>query len=110
MPTETIRDLDAARRAIGDHDRVFLFKHSPICPVSAHAKAEWDAFVAAHPDAPTLFVDVVGDKPVARGLAEIVGVPHQSPQAILFEGGRATWDRSHHEITADALGKAWAAS
>lgn len=108
MPTETIRDLDAFGEALRRHPRVVLFKHSPICPVSSHAKGEWDAFVAAHPDVPTLFVDVVGDKPVARGLATQVGVPHQSPQAILFADGEARWDRSHHEITAEALAAAWA--
>ncbi len=107
MSTEMIHDLDAFQSALEQHPRVLLFKHSPICPVSSHAKREWDAFLGSHPDVPTLFVDVVGDRPVARELAGLVGVVHQSPQAILFVDGQATWDRSHHEITVDSLTAAW---
>ena len=54
-----------------------------------------------------LFVDVIADRPLARGLAADVGVPHQSPQAILFVDGRPVWDRSHGSITAEALAEAW---
>lgn len=107
MNTESIHDLEAFGAALRRHERVVLFKHSPRCPVSTAARAEWDAFVAAHPDVPTLFVDVVADRPVARGLAEACGVAHASPQAILFEQGSPSWDASHHHITAETLAAAW---
>jgi bacillithiol system protein YtxJ len=82
------------------------FKHSFACPISAAAHAEWLRFTAAHPELPTLFVDVIADRAVARGLANECGVPHASPQAILFRNGRAVWNASHGAITAEALARA----
>lgn len=105
---EVLHDIESWQSALQRHPAVMLFKHSPICPVSAAAHTEWQAFTAAHPDVPTLFVDVVGDKPVARGIADRCGVTHASPQAILFKGGAPVWDRSHHKITEDSLAAAWA--
>lgn len=106
MPTESIHDLAEWRAAVARHPAVMLFKHSPICPVSAAALREWRAFTAAHPELPTLFVDVIADRAVARGLAAECGVPHASPQAILFRSGRPAWNASHGNITADALARA----
>ncbi len=103
MPTTSLHDLPAFRAALAKHPALMLFKHSPICPVSARALREWQAFTAAHPELPTLFVDVVADRGVARGLAEECGVAHQSPQAILFRNGQAAWHASHDGITAESL-------
>ena len=80
-----------------------LFKHSPICPISAKALSEWERFLQLRKDLHTLFVDVIADRSVARELAREWGVPHQSPQAILFKDGRRVWDASHDGITAEAL-------
>ena len=55
-------------------------------------------------------VDVIADRPVARGLAQECGIAHASPQAILFRGGRPVWDASHEAITAAALSAAWGAA
>jgi len=103
MTTETLHDLDAFRSALARHRALLLFKHSPICPVSAAALEEWQAFSRALPDFPRLFVDVIADRAVARALAGECGVAHQSPQAILFRDGRAVWHASHHAITAREL-------
>ena len=75
--------------------------------MSAAAHREWEAFRVARPDVPTLIVDVIADRSVARGLGEACGVKHQSPQAILFRDGRPTWDASHGGITAESLDAAW---
>lgn len=88
--------------------RVLLFKHSPICPISTAARAAFELFRAAHPDAVTGFVNVVAERTVARGLAERCGVQHESPQAILFEAGVPTWHASHDAITPESLAAAWA--
>jgi bacillithiol system protein YtxJ len=108
MSNETLHDLERFRAALERRPKLLLFKHSPICPVSADALGEWQAFRDAHPDAPTLFVDVIADRSVARGIAQACGVPHQSPQAILFRDGAAVWDASHGAITAAGLAEAWA--
>lgn len=103
MSTESLHDIDAWRAAIRRHAVVMLFKHSPICPVSAEALTEWERFLKLRPELPTLFVDVIADRAVARGLAQECGVAHQSPQAILFKDGRPVWHASHGAITAEAL-------
>lgn len=108
MPETMLHDLAAFARALQTTPRVLLFKHSPACPISAAARVQYDAFRADRPDVPTLFVDVIVDREVARGLAASCGVRHESPQAILFEQGRAVWHASHGAITRDTLHAAWA--
>lgn len=107
MSQTELHDMPGYEAALREHPRVLLFKHSPICPVSADALQQWERFRSAHPEAPTLFVDVIARRPVARGLATSCGVPHASPQAILFVGGEPVWNASHGAITAQALSTAW---
>jgi len=103
MSTETLHDLDSWRAALQRHPLVMLFKHSPICPASDAALDEWRRFRQMRPGLPALFVDVIADRTVARGLARECGVAHESPQAILFRLGRPVWSASHGAITAEAL-------
>lgn len=107
MAHEVVHDLEEFERAL-QLPRVLLFKHSTACPISAAAHEQYQAFCSAHPDAPTVLVDVVADRATARGIAARCGVRHESPQAIVFEKGRATWHASHTAITAAALAAAWA--
>ncbi len=107
MTESALHSLDDYERAIAQ-PRVLLFKHSPVCPISAAAREHYEAFRKEHPDAPTAFVDVIDERATARGLAERCGVRHESPQAILFEAGRPVWHASHGAITAAALAAAWA--
>jgi bacillithiol system protein YtxJ len=87
---------------------VMLFKHSPTCAISTAARQQYEAFRRQHPDAPTIFVDVIAAGATARGIAERTGVRHESPQAILFDRGRVVWHASHEGVTAAALAGAWA--
>jgi bacillithiol system protein YtxJ len=108
MATTVLHDLGAYDRALAQ-PRVLLFKHSPVCPVSAAAKLAFDRFTQELPDVPALFVDVIADRAVARGIADHCGVRHESPQAILFENAAPVWSASHDAITLGALHAAWAA-
>ena len=109
MADQKLTNLAAYQTAI-QAPRVLLFKHSPICPISATARAEFEMFKVDHPDVPTLFVDVVGSRSLAREIAKLCGVEHESPQAILFTSGQATWHASHTAITKGSLEAAWAPS
>jgi len=106
MTTESLHTLETWRAAIARQPVLMLFKHSPICPVSARALREWQRFVEHHPEVPTAFVDVIADRTLARGLSQECGVPHQSPQAILFRAGRPAWNADHDDITAESLAAA----
>lgn len=110
MPQTVLHSLEDFEGGLSAHPRVLLFKHSPICPVSHAAHEQWERFRRKHPDVPTLFVDVIGDRAVARDLAAACGVPHASPQAILFTDGRPTWDASHGGILVETLQAAWDAA
>ncbi|HEX6882159.1 MAG TPA: bacillithiol system redox-active protein YtxJ [Planctomycetota bacterium] len=101
MPTRlrTPAELEAALAA----PRFLVFKHSPTCPISAEAFAEYEEWAASHPECPTAWIEVVQERPLARAVAERTGVKHESPQALLLEAGRVAWSASHSAITAAAL-------
>jgi len=83
-----------------------LFKHSPYCPTSARAFAEYQTFVEGR-DAPASgWIDVVAERDLARWVAELTGIRHQSPQALLFREGAVRWHESHYAITASSLAEA----
>lgn len=107
MAEQTLTDLSAFQAAIAQ-PRVLLLKHSPLCPISSTAHAEFKMFQLGHPDAATMFLNVVSKPMLARDIAQHCGVEHESPQAILFENGSATWNASHTAITVDSLAAAFA--
>jgi bacillithiol system protein YtxJ len=80
-----------------------VYKHSPICGVSASARQEVTRFAEANPGVPVYGVDVLNERGLSRGLAEALGVRHASPQAILLRGGSPVWVASHLGVTAAAL-------
>jgi len=104
-----ITDRDRLAEALGT-PRFLLFKHSHRCPISTRARAEYDAFVAAHPDVATGWIDVVADRELSLAAADETGVEHASPQALLLREGRAAWHASHFDITEAALEEAVAAA
>ncbi len=91
-----------------DAELYLLFKHSLVCPVSRWAFDEYEAFVKAHPEVATGWIDVRGQQEWSRWIAEKTGVVHQSPQALLIRGGKVIWDASHDEIRREALSEALA--
>lgn len=107
MTARTIRDLDSFQDAIRQ-PRVMLFKHSPTCPISTAAYAELGMFEVEHPDAAVVVINVLSEPVLAREIAGQCGVEHESPQAILFEAGKATWHASHAAITKASLEAAFA--
>jgi len=83
-----------------------LVKHSLVCPISARGFGEYEAFLEAHPDTPTGWIDVIGSRPLSLLTAERTGVKHESPQALVLKEGKAVWHASHLAITRDALAQA----
>ena len=100
-------DPAAARAQLeaASHARpVVVFKHSPICPVSDRALRQFRTFLGSLPPGRELgvaHVDVIAQRPLARGLTAALGVAHQSPQALWFEGGALAWHDSHGALTAE---------
>ena len=105
MPLAEITDEKALAAALAT-DRLLLFKHSPICPISARALTELHAFLAAHPDTASAWIDVVEQRPLSQRVVAETGLKHESPQAIALAGGQVVWHASHGAITREALAHA----
>jgi bacillithiol system protein YtxJ len=84
---------------------VVLFKHSTTCPISARAHRQMSQLSRAAVGDVALVV-VQTARPVSEEIARRTGVEHHSPQAIILRGGKAVWDASHFDITADAVERA----
>ena len=104
-PAAARAQLEAASRS----RPVVVFKHSPICPVSDRALRQFRKFLGDLPPARELgvaHVDVIAQRPLARGLTAALGVEHKSPQALWFEGGALAWHDSHGALTAERFARA----
>ncbi len=82
-----------------------LFKHSTTCPVSSRANARLNDYIESAGDSapPISLVKVIESRPVSNAIAERLHVTHQSPQIILVSDGKAAWNASHHNITANNI-------
>ncbi|WP_226566522.1 bacillithiol system redox-active protein YtxJ [Bacillus stratosphericus] len=87
-----------------NQDGTFVFfKHSLTCPISKAAFKEFEAFACAHGDVPTYFLEIQNTRELSAYVAEKTGVKHESPQALVFSGGKIKWHVSHSSITKEAL-------
>ncbi len=89
--------------ALGEHELIVVFKHSPTCPVSLYAHQEVSRFCADQPEVPVYLVSVRRRREVARHIAERTGITHESPQVLVFRRGQLIAAASHDDITADSL-------
>jgi bacillithiol system protein YtxJ len=85
--------------------RVFVFKHSTTCPISASAHRRVADYLAdkGEQGSTWFLVKVIESRPLSNAIAETYGVRHQSPQLLMIEGDTAVWDASHGAITAGAI-------
>lgn len=93
-------DDDGVDRMLGLPVAV-LYKHSPSCGASRWAMTEMERVADERPATPIFVVDVIRQRPLARRLADMLGVTHASPQVLLLEQGRAVWDGAHSNVRAD---------
>jgi bacillithiol system protein YtxJ len=106
----TPADADLALAASQQHP-VVIYKHSPICDLSADAIENVQEFLrSAAPDLDVRIVDVLTSRPASRHLEAITGVRHESPQVLVLRDGAVIWNASHRRITAGAVTDALARS
>lgn len=97
-PERALRAIQAASQ----ERPVLVFKHSPICSVSHRAEEELEAFLAdlgATRELAVARIDVIDQRPLARGLTAELHVQHESPQALWFAAGELVWHGSHGALT-----------
>lgn len=99
----TASDAEAAIAA-SEQLPVFIYKHSPICGLSDSAILQMEAF---RKDAASGFrfyqVDVVGSRRASQRIEALLGVRHESPQALLIWKSGCVWHGSHRAVHADRL-------
>lgn len=84
--------------------KVVLFKYSPTCSISLTVQEKWDAWAETAPEGLLLAqCDVLGARPAARGITTWLDILHQSPQALVLEGGKCLKQASHYTIDAKWL-------
>jgi bacillithiol system protein YtxJ len=86
--------------------KVVIYKHSNRCGISRNSLLEVRHFADTHPAVPVYIVDVVAQKPLARAIADRLGIRHASPQTIVLREGRPVWDASHFRISAPDIEEA----
>ena len=80
---------------------VLLFKHSSSCPISARAYSQMEGV-----ETPVSIVVVQQSRELSREIEQRTGVPHETPQALVLRDGRAVWNASHFDVTAQAVRQA----
>lgn len=87
---------------------LLVFKHSTTCPISANALKEYETYLNKEPrqDVDYYFVKVIESRDVSNKIADDLGVKHESPQAIVVEGKKEVWNKSHWDITQTGIRQA----
>jgi monothiol bacilliredoxin len=85
---------------------VIIFKHSTQCGISDQVYEEFTRFIKSADDIICGVVLVIEWRAVSDAIESMLGVRHESPQAILVKDGKPKWDASHWSITYDALTRA----
>ena len=98
-------DLEALFNPETGH-KTLLFKHSLICGTSSSALAEVLTFTENHQEARILLLEIQPFRELSNEIASRSGVPHRSPQALVFQEGQVIWHASHWQINSNTLAKA----
>lgn len=108
MESDAVRFIDAheALERVMASPVALLYKHSTRCGTSLRALLQVERFARAEPDVPVFGIDVIRQRELSDLAAERMGVPHQSPQAVLLRNGVPVWRASHAAISAPALEEA----
>jgi bacillithiol system protein YtxJ len=80
---------------------VLVFKHSNACSISARAYREMQKL-----EGDVNILEVQSAREISRELADLTGVRHETPQVIVLRDGKAVWNASHFDVTANGVSKA----
>lgn len=76
-----------------------IYKHSDRCSVCMFTKSELEqVFEDIQGQTEMHIVDVIRKRSVSNYIAEQLDIRHESPQAILLDGGEVKWHASHSGI------------
>ena len=82
---------------------IVIFKHSTRCSISRFALKQFEREYDLDETVDAFFLDLIEHRDVSNEIASKFGVYHESPQLILIKNGKAVYDVSHSDISAEAL-------
>ena len=83
---------------------VAIFKHSTRCGISRMVYKQFEkAYTLTDEQAKLYYLDLLNHRDVSNAVAEILQVPHESPQLIILKNREVVHQSSHHSIDATAL-------
>lgn len=89
-----------------DNSWLIIFKHSPICPVSANARrrfeSNWPNLTLKNP-CKVYLVDVISQRSVSNYISSKSEVRHESPQLLVFNRGKCIFQAAHNSIDAQVI-------
>lgn len=81
-----------------------LFKHSTRCGISSMVLRSFeDAWSSGSELCDLYFIDLLRHRDVSNSIAELTGIMHQSPQAIVIKGKENIYDATHSGIDARTI-------
>ena len=84
---------------------VAIFKHSTSCSISSTAKSrlerQWNdnSLGSIKP----YYLDLLANRPLSNAIAETFAIRHESPQLLLIQDGKCTYNASHFNIKVEEI-------
>ena len=84
---------------------VVIFKHSIRCSISAaaHGRIERDWNKEKMKAIKFYYLDIINNRSISNKIAEVLNVPHESPQVFIIEDGKCKYTAAHMSISYKAL-------
>ena len=100
---ESMAELDDIEN-ISLQKPVAIFKHSTRCSISRFSLRQFENEHNIETDKLELyFLDLLAHRDISDAIAARYQVQHQSPQLIVIKDGKAIYNASHSDISADLL-------
>ncbi|WP_025026853.1 bacillithiol system redox-active protein YtxJ [Caldalkalibacillus mannanilyticus] len=89
----------------GSEDSYAIIKHSTICPVSADGLEQFEKTLEElkQKGFTPYLVKVRESRPVSNQIEQDTQIKHESPQVLIVQNKKVTWNESHWRITQDAI-------
>lgn len=90
---------------LSENKKQVLFKHSTRCSVSSFAKRMLERSFddAMTEKADFYYLDLIAYREVSNAIAQKYGIYHESPQLLIIENGKCTYNASHNEVSFEAV-------
>lgn len=102
IPWKNITSDEDLNNAIEEskQKRVAIFKHSTRCFISQTVLKNFENEMKnSDKEVSLYFLDLLAYRPLSNRIEAELNVPHQSPQLIVLEEGKAVKSASHHSIS-----------